>query len=198
VAYDDGSSRNYYFFFEGRLWKWYKAYPNRAFGGRNFKKFSRNIKKRFGKGRVKDGELNAGSGKSHKWLEYRDRSTRLRAVDDTGNSGDYALIFEEVSTMQSLSSMRGNSRRSKSKSRLASVSSPSRRATKKAKSSRSIFGGDDGRRETTAEYNARKKKVVADARAKQKRIHARSRDKKQGKVLDSMAGLDDSDPISGM
>ena len=55
-----------------------------------------------------------------------------------------------------------------------------------------------GRGETQAEYEARKKRVIAAEKSKERAIHERKQDRKKGQVLDTLAGIDDDDPISGM
>ena len=105
---DADGSENYYFFISGELWKWVKYYPASSFGGRDFKGFAEKVRKRFGKGHEKQNEVNPGSGYSYKFLEYLDRNTRLRAVDKTERQGQYALVFEALDTVRSLSALRGN------------------------------------------------------------------------------------------
>lgn len=105
---DSDGSENYYFFIGGELWKWVKYYPASAFGGRDFDGFAAKVRKRFGKGHEKEAEVNPGSGYRYKFLEYLDRNTRLRAVDKTERQGQYALVFEAMDTVRSLSALRSN------------------------------------------------------------------------------------------
>lgn len=98
-------SKNYYFFIDGKLWKEYRVFDARDFGNHNFRSFARAMLKRFGRGRVKKGVLHEGQ-KPRAWVEWRDRSTRLRAVDQTSFYGFYCLVFESRKTLKALPSLR--------------------------------------------------------------------------------------------
>ncbi len=204
----DGSS-NYYFFIGGQLWKWVKLYPASAFGGSDFSRFSKKVRARFGKGYEKDGEVNPGSGAKYKFLEFLNRNTRLRAVDKTDEHHEYALMFEAMDTVRSLAALRSNTiRRYKAPSRSRAVASSDAEPTRalapvhagaiasKETGKRSIFGNGQ-HAETREEYIARKQRAEQEAREKQRHIYERSQESKKGKILDSLAGLDDSDPIAG-
>jgi hypothetical protein len=208
LAYDDGKTRNYYFFIGDRLWKWYKSFPASEFGGRDFKRFQKLVTKKYGQGRVKDGEMYAGTGEERKWIEYLDRNTRLRAVDKVNPHGEYGLVFEEMATVRDLATLRIESGGPNRPKVAAKRSAPVREeededeeqaahATDRSKF-KSIDDDSNQRGETRAEYEARKKKVLAEARAKDQAVHERKQDRKQGKTLDGLAGIEDDDPISGM
>jgi hypothetical protein len=98
----DGNSQNFYFFIEGKLWKWYKAFDAAVFPAGNFGVFAATLEKRFGDG--KEGE----AGK-RKWLQWQDKATQLRAVDETDFYGFYCLVFEEKATVDQLAKLRTNS-----------------------------------------------------------------------------------------
>jgi hypothetical protein len=206
LVFDDGDAKAYYFFMEGRLWKWVKTYPASAFGGSNFKKFEATLKKRFGNGHVKQGEYYRDMDQVYQWIEYLDRNTRLRAVDKTSNYGEYALVFEEMATVRDLAALRGNTtRKNKTRKATSAPSEEPRRAhapatgtlSKSRKNQRSVFA-EDRSTESDDEYEERKRRVLADKKAKQRRLYERKEDAKKGKVLDDLAGIDDSDPLSGM
>ena len=97
----DANSQNFYFFIEGKLWKWYKAFDAAVFPAGDFGVFSATLEKRFGAG--KEGE----AGK-RKWLQWQDKSTQLRAVDETDFYGFYCLVFEEKATVDQLAKLRSN------------------------------------------------------------------------------------------
>ena len=101
----DHNSQNFYFFMKGRLWKWYKALDEKAFAGRDFNAFSKFLQARFGKAKTKRGELAPGLGK-RRWLEWHDRTTRMRAVDQTKFYGFHCLVFEERATLARLGDLR--------------------------------------------------------------------------------------------
>lgn len=224
---DSDGSENYYFFIGGELWKWVKYYPASAFGGRDFDGFAAKVRKRFGKGHEKEAEVNPGSGYRYKFLEYLDRNTRLRAVDKTERQGQYALVFEAMDTVRSLSALRSNTirRATNKKAAMAKAapreeeeedeaeeaprnsrakepsrsSSPSRPTFTLASSKKkSIFADEQQDGESSSEYEARKRRVQDQAQQTQRKQHERNEDEKKGKILDELAGVDDDDPISGM
>ena len=223
---DADGSDNYYFFIGGELWKWVKVYPSASFGGRDFAKFSKKVEGRFGKGREKQAEVNPGSGYSYKFIEYLDRESRLRAVDKTESQGQFALVFESMGTVRSLSALRSSTIRRATNKKAAAVAkaprgeedeeaieAPKAKAGKAAPARNgqqsgftlaaakkgSIFGGDSqGADSDQGEYEARKERVQAQDRDRQKRAHQRAEDSKKGKTLDELAGMDDDDPLAGV
>lgn len=210
---DDGSE-NYYFFISDELWKWVKLYPASTFGP-NYKGFSSKVRGRFGKGYEKTGEVNPGTGFRYKFLEFLDRNTRLRAVDKTEGHGKYALVFEAMETVRSISALRSSTIRrvtnkaavAKADKRASAEESP--RAAKSNSGSRqtftlssskkrSIFADEQQQGESASAYEARKQRTIEQQRAKQRREHERKEDAKKGKTLDELAGVDDDDPLAGM
>ncbi|MCC7536832.1 MAG: hypothetical protein IT379_11490 [Deltaproteobacteria bacterium] len=107
LAVTDENSQNFYFFIQGRLWKWYKAFDARVFAGMNFDQFAQTVQGRFGEGRRQTGELVAGRGRTS-WLEWQDDTSRLRAIDQTRFYGFYCLVFEERATLARLEQLRPN------------------------------------------------------------------------------------------
>jgi hypothetical protein len=215
LTFKDKDAENYLFFIGGELWKWVKVYPTSSFKGA----FTSAVKKKFGKGYEKNGEVNPGSGAVYSFVEYMDRNTRLRAVDKSSEAQRYVLMFESMGTARSLASLRTNTIRrgtppkkstavaSKHKSdddegdsvasRAPSPVSAPGTLVSKGKNKKSIMD-DEQHEETAEEYQARKEKMQADAREQQKRMHQRGEESKKGKVLDQLAGIDDDDPMSGM
>jgi hypothetical protein len=206
VAKDD-SSENYYFFLNGRLWKWYKALDKGAAGG-DFKKFSQSVESKFGKGHAKKGELTPGHGTTQ-WVEYIDRNSRMRAAD-TSKRGGFSLIFEEMATVRELASTHSVSKPSRlagaddeAESKPATTKTASKGASSddgqmaKASTKRSVFGSDH-RDESESDYQARKDKAASDARDRQVRAHERKEDAKKGEALKQLDGLNDSDPLGGL
>jgi hypothetical protein len=115
VVMKDSNSQNFYFFIDGRLWKWYKALDINVFAGKSFQEFADAMQRKFGKAKVTQGELVPG-GEKRKWLEWEDKTTRLRAIDQTAFYGFYCLVFEEKKTLKNLASLRRNASERKSKS----------------------------------------------------------------------------------
>lgn len=103
----DGNSQNFYFFIGDRLWKWYKAFDAAVFPANNFNAFAGAVQRRFGKAKDVNAEMRDGEGSRH-WLEWQDKKTRLRAVDETDFYGFYCLVFEEKGTLDKLASLRSN------------------------------------------------------------------------------------------
>ena len=219
---DDDGSENHYFFIGGELWKWVKYYPASTFGGRDFNGFAAKVRKRFGKGHEKQAEVNPGTGFRYKFLEYLDRTTRLRAVDKTERQGQYALVFESMDTVRSLSALRSNTiRRVTNKAAMAKAPAREQEAEEAPRNARakqsprsssasrptftlasskkkSIFADEQQEGESSSDYEARKRRVQQQAQSTQRKQHERKEDAKKGKILDELAGVDDDDPISGM
>jgi hypothetical protein len=105
----DPNSQNFYFFIDGKLWKWYKAFDAEVFHAGDFKSFAGAVQKRFGPAKDVEAELTPGSGKRH-WLEWQDDKSRLRAVDQSDFYGFYCLVFEEKATVGKLAQLRTNTR----------------------------------------------------------------------------------------
>jgi hypothetical protein len=103
----DFNSQNFYFFIDGKLWKWYKALDSKVFGGKGYNAFASALQRKFGEAKQIEGELVPGAEK-RKWLEWEDRKTRLRAIDQTSFYGFFCLVFEEKDTVGRLASIRTN------------------------------------------------------------------------------------------
>lgn len=215
----DRDSATYYFFIDGHLWKWIKTYDAAVFGGPNFGKFQKVISKKFGKGHVKSGQRN-DERKQQRWVEFVDRTSRMRAVDDTEFYGNYALVFEEMDTVRQLASLRTNTVKQggskKDSKALAEITDKSqgagshasvvdkitgkdrRNAGKLTRKKRSLFA-DEEKQESQAEYEARRKREEAAAKARQRKAYERKQRKKIGKALEGIPAADeDDDPLSGL
>lgn len=100
----DGNSQNFFFFMNGRLWKWYKAFEASAFNVRDFKGFARAVQGKFGKAKLAGGS--DASGKKTEALTWQNADTSLRAVDQTRFYGFYSLVFAEKRTQEKLAVLR--------------------------------------------------------------------------------------------
>lgn len=107
LVYRDENSQNFYFFIQGRLWKWYKAFDSSVFQGQTFDQFAEAVQGRFGRAADRTGTLVEGGPQQH-WLEWQDRTTRLRAVDQNRFYGFYCLVFEDRETLGRLAELRTN------------------------------------------------------------------------------------------
>jgi hypothetical protein len=198
---------NYYFFVNGRLWKWVEVLDKSAAGGGDFKKFSASVESKFGKGRVKKGELTPGQGNTQ-WLEFLDRNSRMRAADH-GKRGGFALIYEEMATVRELASSRpqkpsraggaSDDDESEVKSTAPKTQSGNSDDGQLAKgpSKRSMFAAEH-QNESDSDYQTRKQKAAADAHDKAQRAHDRKEESKKGEALKQLDGLSDSDPLGGL
>jgi hypothetical protein len=203
VAKDD-NSENYYFFVNGRLWKWFKELDKGAAGG-DFKKFSKSVEGKFGKGHPKKGEIAPGQGATQ-FVEYMDRNSRMRAADNSKHGG-FALIFEEMATVRELASTRATSKPSRlagaddedsdSKPSKAKPANTDDGQMAKATTKRSVFGSDH-RDESDSDYQSRKEKAANEAHDRQQRAHDRKEEAKKGEVLKQLDGISDSDPLGGL
>jgi hypothetical protein len=99
------TSDDYYFFIQNKLWKWYRAFHASVFSGADFDQFSEALQSRYGRGRVRSGEL-YDDGTTMQWIEWQDRATRARAIDNTHFYGMYCLVFESRETLGRLSELR--------------------------------------------------------------------------------------------
>ncbi len=107
LVYRDENSQNFYFFIQGRLWKWFKAFDASVFRGQSFDQFAQAVQGRFGPAADRTGTLVDGGPTQH-WLEWQDPTTRLRAVDQTRFYGFYCLVFEDRATLSRLDQLRNH------------------------------------------------------------------------------------------
>lgn len=204
---EDKNSTNYYFFIDGALWKWVKAIDTRSSPVKNFRQFQKVLEKRFGRGYSKTVVRFPGAPESD-LIEWRDRNTRLHAINSSAKHRKFCLIFEEISTVQQLSSLRINpdkryAHKSSSKkvapssSKYESVATKQKPQATQKKTRKSVFA-HEAKTETEEEYQARKKRIL-DKRAKaEQAAHERKMAAKRAKALDALKGLEDNDPLSGL
>lgn len=107
LAVRDGNSQNFYFFINHRLWKWYKAFDAEVFAGQSFQQFASALQGRFGNALERNGRL-TDRGAEKRWLEWQDRSTRMRAIDENRFYGFYCMVFEDKATVARLDELRTN------------------------------------------------------------------------------------------
>lgn len=101
----DENSQNFYFFIQGKLWKWYKAFDAEVFAGQPFEEFAGALQGRYGKAADRQGKLGP-RGEEKRWLEWQSKSTRLRAIDENRFYGFYCLVFESNDTLTKLAALR--------------------------------------------------------------------------------------------
>lgn len=200
IAVEDTNSKNYYFFVEGQLWKWVKVLDASVFGGKSFDRFAKVMQRRFGRGIVKEGPRLSGRDDEQRWVEFLDRRSRLRAVDQTEEQGAYNLVFEHMDTVRGLQARRG--RPSEDKVRVAgragrgsdrSAREPEQDA-KPTKARRSIFADE---RRSDGRYARRQKGAKAAQQAKQVRP-SRPRRASHDSALKGVSGSESDDPLAGL
>jgi hypothetical protein len=207
----DEKSTNYYFFINNSLWKWYKAYEQSAFRNKNFKQVSTAFEGKFGRGNRKEVERVPGAG-PRPVIEWRDRHTRLRALDESETYGQYCLVFEDLALVGQIAGMRVNRdsrfaaiKPAKKKAEPErdtaqveeAVSTKETAAAKNSKTKKSVFD-QEKRDETDAEYEARKQRIVDQQNAANRKKFEKKVAEKRAKVLESLKGLEENDPLSGL
>lgn len=209
----DDNSTNFYFFINRTLWKWYKAYNREAFRGKNYKQVLAAFEDKLGKGIRKDVERVPGAGR-RPVVEWRDRDTRVRAVDESEAHGRYCLVFEDLSTIGQLASYRLSPDSRFAKLRTAKPKAapqeptepaPSRETAAKSekpqkvdsKARKSVFA-EQPKSETNDEYEARRQRILEQREGANRRRYERKVAEKQAQALDSLKGLDNNDPLGGL
>ncbi|MEM7449234.1 MAG: hypothetical protein AAF355_13420 [Myxococcota bacterium] len=105
ISVSDRNAQNYYFFVQGRLWKWYRAFHANVFGGHSFQQFAGAIQRRFGAAEERTHTARE-SVRPNRWLGWQNARTRLRAVDENQFYGFYCLVFEDRETLNNLDHLR--------------------------------------------------------------------------------------------
>jgi hypothetical protein len=106
LASRDQTTRTFYFFISNRLWKLYTIVDALVFPEGNFAAFAALLQQRFGSAKQMRGELSPGVQRH--WVEWQDRTTRLRAIDQTNFYGFYCLVFEDKQTVIKLAKLRSH------------------------------------------------------------------------------------------
>jgi hypothetical protein len=98
---------DYFFFIDGRLWKWYHAFDASVFQGADWEQFKTALERRFGEGRQREAKLHEHA-QERTWVEWQDEDTRARALDNTTFYGFFSLVFESKDTLARLDELRSN------------------------------------------------------------------------------------------
>ena len=98
---------DYFFFIDGRLWKWYHAFDASVFQGADWETFKTALARRFGEGLERTAKLHEAADE-RTWVEWQDDATRARALDNTTFYGFYCLVFESKETLGRLDELRSN------------------------------------------------------------------------------------------
>ena len=95
LVYRDENSQNFYFFIQGRLWKWYKAFDASRLPRARASTSSRRRCRAASAPRPSARARWSRADPQQHWLEWQDPTTRLRAIDQTRFYGFYCLVFED-------------------------------------------------------------------------------------------------------
>ena len=98
---------DYFFFIDGKLWKWYHAFDASVFSGADWDTFKAALARRFGNGLERTAKLHEDADE-RTWVEWQDAKTRVRALDNTTFYGFYCLVFESKDTLGRLAELRSN------------------------------------------------------------------------------------------
>ena len=101
---------DYFFFIDGRLWKWYHAFDASVFAGADWETFKTALARRFGEGLERTAKLHEQADE-RTWVEWQDANTRARALDNTTFYGFYCLVLESKDTLARLDELRSNAPR---------------------------------------------------------------------------------------
>ncbi|MFW6067398.1 MAG: hypothetical protein ACOC97_03610 [Myxococcota bacterium] len=109
IVVKEDQAQNFYFLINNRFWKLYRAFDSEVFAGASFGQFASALEGRYGRAARREGVLHEG-GNSTRWLEWQDRRTRLRAVDNTAFYGFYSLVFEDKKMLKRIDGLRKHKR----------------------------------------------------------------------------------------
>jgi hypothetical protein len=109
VVVNDDQAQNFYFLINNKFWKWYRAFNSEVFAGSSFDQFAEALQGRFGRAVRREGVMTEGA-EERRWLEWQDRATRLRAVDNTAFYGFYCLVFEDKNMLGRIDKLRVHKR----------------------------------------------------------------------------------------
>lgn len=109
IMVKDDKAQNFYFMINDKFWKWYRAFNSDVFAGSSFDQFAEALQGRFGRAVRRQGVMHEGSDE-RRWLEWQNRSTRLRAVDNTAFYGFYCLVFEDKGMLGRIDKLRVHKR----------------------------------------------------------------------------------------
>lgn len=183
----DENSQNFYFFIGDKLWKWYKAFDSQVFPAGDFAQFAAAVQRRFGEGKEVQGALRPGEEERH-WIEWQDKGTRLRAVDQTDFYGFYCLVFEEKETVNALAKLRPEATRQERTSGHSVVDSVTSESSGDADDSPNIVDRITGK--------LRKVEQAPEDEAPQGKSGKGARAKKSGAPATGVSS--DDDPLRGL
>jgi hypothetical protein len=102
LVVDDPNARDLYFFFNDRLWKWYRELKPAAFGGASWDNVSSVLSEQFGAAHER-AEPRSENGTPYRMLSWSDDSTRVTALS---RGSETCLVFEQRATLDHLAELR--------------------------------------------------------------------------------------------
>jgi hypothetical protein len=102
LVVDDEKARDMYFFFNDRLWKWYRELKPAAFGNASWDGIASMLQEQFGHAKERS-EPRSENGAPHQMLSWTDATTRVTAL---ARGSDTCLVFEERATLDHLAELR--------------------------------------------------------------------------------------------
>jgi hypothetical protein len=102
LVVDDAKARDLYFFFNDRLWKWYRELKPAAFGGANWDGIASMLQEQFGSAHER-AEPRSENGTPYQTLSWKDDKTRVTALS---RGAETCLVFEERATLDHLAQLR--------------------------------------------------------------------------------------------
>jgi hypothetical protein len=102
LVVDDAKARDLYFFFNDRLWKWYRELKPAAFGGANWDGIASMLQEQFGSAKER-AEPRSETGAAYQMLSWKDDKTRVTALS---RGAETCLVFEERATLDHLAQLR--------------------------------------------------------------------------------------------
>jgi hypothetical protein len=104
LVVEGAQAREHYFFFNGRLWKWYRELKPNAFEGAaaDYDKLSAKLRSEFGAAQPQRDRHREG-GDAYTGLTFKDEHTRATLLQRGGES---CLVFEDLATLDQLATLR--------------------------------------------------------------------------------------------
>lgn len=180
LVFKRGANRTHLFFMQDKLWKLFET-VSKSESGTNFHRFSRTLRRRFGAGHVHT------VGDVERWIEFGSKRTRVRGLDGGEQAAGYGVVFEDRPTLAKLSSMRVATVEpiaiaAVTPVKVQPITQSHREAVAEAKATNKILDA--------ARMSGPKARTAVAAKVRIKApVH---------RELDSMASLDDDDPLTGL
>jgi hypothetical protein len=91
----DQTTRTFYSFRAGKLWKIYEVFEPLLIPEGNFAAFAAALERHFGAGETFERQSSPSTPRHRHFVEWNEGRTRVRAIDETNGNGFYSLTFED-------------------------------------------------------------------------------------------------------